>query len=143
MQSSNNNDVTMFNNDDLVMMNNVDINPGNSTVDLVTADNNDIIDTVFYKDHIVPANNNHDKPPNDITIFNIDDATLNALKQESATSTARSILRYLYPNPEMNFKLSNMDKALVDAIIGKSSFFSILLIYSFLLHRRCREGTSE
>ncbi len=129
----NNDNLVTMNNDDLVTMNNVDvINPGNSPVDLVPADNNDIIGTALYNDHTVPANNNHDKPPNDITIFNIDDATLNSLKQDSATTTARSILRYLYPNPEINFKLSNMDKALVDAIIGKSSFLYSLNLFVFV-----------
>ncbi|CAF1252327.1 unnamed protein product [Rotaria sordida] len=91
IQSSNNdNDVIMLNNNDFVTVNN---------------------------DDVVTVNNDYDKTANVITILNIDDATLDSLKKEKSTSTARSILKYLYPNPELNFKLSNMDKALVDAIV--------------------------
>ncbi|CAF1107711.1 unnamed protein product [Rotaria sordida] len=92
IQSSNND------NDDVIMLNNNDF---------VTVNNDDV----------VTVNNDDDKTANVITILNIDDATLDSLKKEKSTSTARSILKYLYPNPELNFKLSNMDKALVDAIV--------------------------
>ncbi|CAF1266900.1 unnamed protein product [Rotaria sordida] len=127
--AANNNDNTVpeNKNDGIVAANSNDnILPANKNDDIVAANNNDTIvpanndDSVVTSnknDDIVTVNNNDDKRGNVMTIFNIDDATLNSLKKETSTSTARSILKYLYPNPEMNFKLSNMNKVLNDAII--------------------------
>jgi hypothetical protein len=128
--NNNNNDFIMLNNDDLVMMNNDGVNAGNYAADVVKVNINPDVVKVNIDPDVVKVNINPDvvkvninPDVNAITTLNIDNVTLNSLKQESATSTARSILRYLYPNPEMNFKLSNMDKGLVKAVIGKSSFF--------------------
>jgi hypothetical protein len=137
--NNNNNDFIMLNNDDLVMMNNDGVNAGNYAADVVKVNINPDVVKVNIDPDVVKMNINPDvvkmninpdvvkvninPDVNAITTLNIDNVTLNSLKQESATSTARSILRYLYPNPEMNFKLSNMDKGLVKAVIGKSSFF--------------------
>ncbi|CAF3254398.1 unnamed protein product [Rotaria sp. Silwood2] len=39
---------------------------------------------------------------------------------DSSTATARSILKYLYPHPPVNFKLSDVDPALVADIVRYS-----------------------
>jgi hypothetical protein len=117
--SNNNNDIIMLNNNDSVTINN----------DNIVTVNDDIISV--NNDDIVTVNNNDDKTSNAITVLNIDDVTLASLKRENATSTARAILKYFYPNPEMNFKLKNMDKALVAAIIGKSGFFHFHNLFVF------------
>ncbi len=134
LQSSNNNnnDVVMLNDNDFVAINNDDV---------ATINNDDIV-PVNNNGDIFSVNKNDDKTENSITILNIDDVTLGSLKKSNATSTARSILKYLYPNPEMNFKLSNMDKVLVNAIVGKSSFF-IFIIYLSWLHRLCTKSASK
>ncbi|CAF1401691.1 unnamed protein product [Rotaria sp. Silwood1] len=113
--SKNNNDGIMLNNIDCVTVNNDDVF---TIYDNIIPVNNDGTVTVNYHDDIATANNNDGKTASAVTILNIDDATLGSLKKENTTSTARSILKYLYPNPELNFKLSSMDKTLVDAIIS-------------------------
>ncbi|UJR38893.1 hypothetical protein I4U23_031561 [Adineta vaga] len=90
-------DINLVNNDDASKMNsNISLNDS----DMMTTNNND------EKKEILP------------TTFIIDDVTLFSLKQQSATSTARSILKYLYPNPEIDFNLSNLKKSLINEIIG-------------------------
>jgi hypothetical protein len=42
-------------------------------------------------------------------------------------------LKFKFPNPDSNFKLADIDKALTDAIIRKFNFFH-LIIYSCLSH---------
>ncbi|CAF4042143.1 unnamed protein product, partial [Rotaria magnacalcarata] len=124
--SNNNNDFVMLNYNDLALMNNDDnvtVN-GNDVVvtsnyndDIVTTNNNDPIVTINYDVDVVTINNVDNETTNYITVLNIDDVTLGSLKKENAKSTGRSILKYLYPNPGTNCKLSNIDKSLVDAIV--------------------------
>ncbi|CAF3074642.1 unnamed protein product, partial [Rotaria sp. Silwood2] len=52
--------------------------------------------------------------------LNIDSEILFALKKDSSTATARSILKYLYPHPPGNFKLFDVDPALVADIVRYS-----------------------
>ena len=47
----------------------------------------------------------------------IDDEMLSSLKRENATCTARSILKFLFPDPVANFKLSDVDKNMVENIV--------------------------
>ena len=44
---------------------------------------------------------------------------LDGLKQSNATTTARNFMRHFYPDPDINMKLSDIDKSLIDTIIGK------------------------
>jgi hypothetical protein len=49
----------------------------------------------------------------------IDPNVLLKLKKQTATATARSILKYKIPRPANNIKLADVDKTLIDAIVRK------------------------
>ncbi|CAF1556631.1 unnamed protein product, partial [Adineta steineri] len=42
---------------------------------------------------------------------------LSEIKQDSSTTTARAILKYLYPRPSPNFKLSDIDSTTAAYIV--------------------------
>ncbi|CAF1204600.1 unnamed protein product [Adineta steineri] len=124
LQNPNNeNDVIMLTNNAIVTTNNDNVISLNENI--VSTNNTDL--NTVNNDHIVATNIENEKREMLYSSFDIDYETLLSLKTENATSTARSVLRYLYPNPDMNFKLSNVNKNIVDAIIGKS----ILYLYFF------------
>ncbi|CAF1281415.1 unnamed protein product [Adineta ricciae] len=52
-----------------------------------------------------------------LPLLPIDDKMLSSLKKENTTCTARSIIKFLFPNPPDNFKLSNVDKDVVENIV--------------------------
>ncbi|CAF0877917.1 unnamed protein product [Adineta steineri] len=52
--------------------------------------------------------------------LNINSEILNGLKQDSSTTTARAILKYLYPRPSPNFKLSDIDPTTAAYIVACS-----------------------
>ncbi|CAF4935824.1 unnamed protein product, partial [Rotaria sp. Silwood2] len=78
---------------------------------------NGIIEDI-NNDRVVMNNNNKMSDSNNG--LNIDSEILFALKKDSSTATARSILKYLYPHPPVNFKLSDVDPALVADIVRYS-----------------------
>ncbi|CAF1314433.1 unnamed protein product [Adineta ricciae] len=63
-----------------------------------------------------PMTGNCNKRENGLLLA-IDDKMLSSLKRENATCSARSILKFLFPDPEIHFKLSNVDKSIVDSIV--------------------------
>ena len=81
---------------------------------------NDVLHSID-QDNVVM--NNNDEMSNLIQILNIDLNNLLKLKRRTATATARSILKYTFPSPTANFKLTDMDKTLADAIVRKSKLF--------------------
>ncbi|CAF4399554.1 unnamed protein product, partial [Adineta steineri] len=52
-----------------------------------------------------------------IETIQIEPNVLLKLKKDTCTSTARSILKFKYPSPTISYKLADMDKKLVDAIV--------------------------
>ncbi|CAF4862389.1 unnamed protein product [Rotaria sp. Silwood1] len=78
---------------------------------------NGIIEDI-NNDRVVMNNNNKMSDSNNG--LNIDSEILFALKKDSSTATARSILKYLYPHPPVNFKLFDVDSALVADIVRYS-----------------------
>ncbi len=63
--------------------------------------------------------NNNKKISDSNNGLNIDPEILSTLKKDSSTATARGILKYLYPHPPDNFKLSDIHPALVADIVRK------------------------
>ena len=70
---------------------------------------------------------------NAIQTLNIDPNTLLKLKKETAAATARSILKYKFPNPAINVKLTDVDKALIDAVVDKYNFFHFHALIVFFV----------
>ena len=55
--------------------------------------------------------------------------------RKTATGTARHLMKFFYPNPPPDLKLSKIDKNVIDSIISKlrhAYFFSFLYIFIFL-----------
>ncbi|CAF4216489.1 unnamed protein product [Adineta steineri] len=52
-----------------------------------------------------------------IETIQIEPNVLLKLKKDTCTSTPRSILKFKYPSPTIGYKLANMDKKLVNAIV--------------------------
>ena len=86
--------------------------------------------------------NNSDEMSNAIRILNIDLDTLLKLKKENATATARSILKYKFPNPIVNFKLGDVNEAIANAVVYECIFF-ISMIYLCLLYSLFKRISSE
>ncbi|CAF4449339.1 unnamed protein product, partial [Adineta steineri] len=113
-----NNDNVISLNENIVPINNTDLYITNNSVNsmnnakaiglnenIVSTNNTDL--NTANNDHIVAANIENEKREILYSSFDIDYETLFSLKTENATSTARAVLRHLYPNPDMNFKLPN------------------------------------
>ena len=67
----------------------------------------------------VPHNNND--MVNVMQILNISAIEMIKLNKKSATGTARSIIKFKFPDPPIDFRLPNVNKEIVDAIICKHS----------------------
>jgi hypothetical protein len=119
--NSDSNVMMLPNNDSLVCSNENFI--ATNSMDFDTMSN--VINSM-NKDDMVSANIHNAKTENSLVSIGINDEVLWSLKKENATTTARAILRYLYPNPERNFKLSDMNKMIVNSIISKLVFYIYL-----------------
>lgn len=62
---------------------------------------------------------------------NIDDKLLQSLVKKSATSTARSLLKYFMPNYSIDMKLGDIDSSLIQWIVGEKKL-NLVLSISFL-----------
>lgn len=52
---------------------------------------------------------------------------LQECNKKTATATARSIIKSMYPNYDSNFRYTNVDKPIIDCIIGKVNVFYFYL----------------
>jgi hypothetical protein len=48
----------------------------------------------------------------------MDNNELAKCNKKTATSTVRSIIKFIYPNPEPDFKYTQVNKSIIDAAIG-------------------------
>ena len=71
----------------------------------------------------------NDQMLNAAQILNINPDVLLKLKKHTATSTARTILKHLFPSPPANFTLSDVDRTVADAIVCKSKFFNFYSLF--------------
>jgi hypothetical protein len=62
-----------------------------------------------------------------IKTLGVDKNDLINCNKKTSTATARSLIRFKYPNPEPNFGLTNVDKSIIHAIIGKFNIVFILI----------------
>lgn len=75
---------------------------------------NNVIENV-NNDYVAMTANN--KMPDSYHGLDIDPENLSVLKKNSSTATARRILKYLYPHPSTDLKLSDINSAIVTDII--------------------------
>ncbi|UJR37029.1 hypothetical protein I4U23_029736 [Adineta vaga] len=85
--------------------------------DVVVDYNDTVIPTKNDNNATITCSDNDDTTGRGFSTFTIDNKILTSLKKDSKTTTARSILKYLFPDPQFNCKLSDVDKLIVDEII--------------------------
>lgn len=44
-------------------------------------------------------------------------------KKDTSTATARSLIRLIYPKPEINFRLTQVENSIIDNIISECNIF--------------------
>ena len=86
-------------------------------------------------------------PPNNdllnaMEILNISSIEMMKLNKKSATGTARSIIKFKFPDPPIDFRLSDVNKEIVDAIICKYSF-DVLMFHWNDFSQRLLEAISS
>ncbi|CAF1396190.1 unnamed protein product [Adineta steineri] len=78
---------------------------------------------------------------NPVETLQIEPNVLSGLRKNNVTATARSILKYKFPNPSVNFKLADIDPELANAIVCEPAHFYFhfpfhfpnLFIYAFVV----------
>ncbi|UJR06544.1 hypothetical protein I4U23_010827 [Adineta vaga] len=68
-------------------------------------------------DDLVGMNDDKKMSPSNNRL-NIDPTILAGLQKDTSTTTARAILKYLYPIPPLNFKLTDIDPTVINDIIA-------------------------
>ena len=91
-------------------------------------------DSVIDQSFVEISNNSHDDQENTnidacasmadiIIVLNMDTNKLTKCNKKTATATARSVIKSMYPNLNSNLRYSDVDKFIVNSIIGKLSVF--------------------
>ena len=58
-----------------------------------------------------------------IMVLNMDSNKLTKCNKKTATATARSVIKSMYPSCNSDLRYSDVDRSIVDSIIGKLSIF--------------------
>ena len=81
----------------------------------ILADQVDIVDTTPFLIEIMNA-------------LEMSEEQLKKCHKKTQTATARCLIRFICPTPEPSFKLSNVDKSIIDGIIS-ISFVSLISFF--------------
>ena len=66
-----------------------------------------------------------------LLILKMDANKLKTCNKKTATATARFVIKSMYPNCDSNFRYSDVDKSIIDCIIGKLSVLFLIEQYFY------------